>query len=603
MPLIPLSGPISMSMLNTAVARSATTTDSLLANGETPANPGLFYLGYQINNALNQTAPHAISEWYGFDSTTTTTTTTSTTTTTTTAPTFYDHRRSNTGNATECNVCPPSYGASLFYTSPGDNIPTIGMTVYTDSSLTTPFNGGNLWWAIEWDGPSSSTVDGILIGTDGIVDDTHICSVDCPTTTTTTSTTTTTTTSTPFVYAATGSSQTEVCNATQNVVIYYTGTGENICYWEDSGTSIAVSADYIAIGSTVYQLIAGCRDNAGSSCDAYTTTTTSTTTTTTTVCAGTYYEYLLSTETESEGTACTLSATTTVYSSESDISLVGELYTTCQLTTLVTGNGGWFKLKSGATEYRVSINGLGVVSGNTDCNATTTTTTSTTTTTTTAAPTTTTTTTTSTTTTTTTIPPLTITNGAVTCVSNDGQFTSTFSGGSGTYVAVAYDTSQANAADLVADGVGGSGQGFYTTMIMGSSYQFTGVPDRNGLQYWYTAVRDSNGTVSVQSTGIQVSCDATTTTTTTTSTTTTTTTVLNFQYTMTRCDIGGSYTWILANALNDELAVYTDVDPSGAGAGTRACYTVVSNDGTTSSPVNKTAYVVSGGCSDSVCIL
>lgn len=84
MPLIPLSGPISMSMLNTAVARSSTTANSLLANGETPANPGLFYLGYQINNSLNQTAPHAMSEWYGFDTTTTTTTTTTSTTTTTT---------------------------------------------------------------------------------------------------------------------------------------------------------------------------------------------------------------------------------------------------------------------------------------------------------------------------------------------------------------------------------------------------------------------------------------------------------------------------------------------------------------------------------------
>ena len=95
-------------------------------------------------------------------------------------PTYYDHRRGNTPSATECSVCPPSYGSGFFYTAPGDTIPTIGMVVYTDSSLTTPFNGGDQWWAIEWDGPSSSTVDGILVGADGVVDDFHICSVDCP---------------------------------------------------------------------------------------------------------------------------------------------------------------------------------------------------------------------------------------------------------------------------------------------------------------------------------------------------------------------------------------------------------------------------------------
>lgn len=95
-------------------------------------------------------------------------------------PTFFDHRRGNTPSATECSVCPPSYGSGFFYTSPGDNIPTIGMVVYSDSALTTPFNGGGQWWAIEWDGPSISSVDGLLVGTDGVVSDFHICSVDCP---------------------------------------------------------------------------------------------------------------------------------------------------------------------------------------------------------------------------------------------------------------------------------------------------------------------------------------------------------------------------------------------------------------------------------------
>jgi hypothetical protein len=125
-----------------------------------------------------------------------------------------------------------------------------------------------------------------------------------------------------------------------------------------------------------------------------------------------------------------------------------------------------------------------------------------------------------TTTTTTTQPPLTITNGAVTCVGNLGSFTSTFSGGSGTYHTAAIDNSQANVANLIG---GGAGSGTGTRVILGSgatSYNWSGLA--NGTT-WYTAVRDSAPTTAVQNTGVTINC--TTTTTTTTSTTTTTTTV------------------------------------------------------------------------------
>jgi hypothetical protein len=124
-----------------------------------------------------------------------------------------------------------------------------------------------------------------------------------------------------------------------------------------------------------------------------------------------------------------------------------------------------------------------------------------------------------TTTTTTTLPPLTITNGAVTCVGNLGSFTSTFSGGSGTYHTAAIDNSQANVANLIN---GGAGSGIGTRVILGSgatSYNWSGLA--NGTT-WYTAVRDSAPTTAVQNTGVTINC--TTTTTTTTSTTTTTTT-------------------------------------------------------------------------------
>jgi len=122
-----------------------------------------------------------------------------------------------------------------------------------------------------------------------------------------------------------------------------------------------------------------------------------------------------------------------------------------------------------------------------------------------------------TTTTTTTLPPLTITNGAVTCVGNLGSFTSTFSGGSGTYHTAAIDNSQANVASLIG---GGAGSGTGTRVILGSgatSYNWTSIA--NGT--WYTAVRDSTPTTAVQNTGVVVNCTTTTTSTTTTTTTAT----------------------------------------------------------------------------------
>lgn len=369
MPLIPLSGPISMSMLNTAVNRSATTSNSLLASASVPGDPGLFYLGYQINNDLNQIAPHAISEWYGFDSTTTTSTTTTTTT-------------------------------GLYY-----NILTCCATLET-GYLDRNISGADVALPIN----TRITVD----------------SETCP-------------------------------------IWIVIGFSDNI-------------TGYTYVFGTIQNDVFGCEDT--------TTTTTTTTSTTTTTTA-----------------------------------------------------------------------------------APTTTTTSTTTTTTTAAPTTTTTTTSTTTTTTTQCPCV---ESLVLNVTDAGTFEYTNCCG-----------------DLVTDNVN-----------VNSSLTITD-SESKGID-----INTISGTAlfTITSYG-PCRTPICPTTTTTTSTTTTTTTVLNFQYTMTRCDIGGSYTWILANSLNDELAVYTDMDPSGAGAGSRACYTVVSNDGTTSSAVNKTAYLVSGGCSDSVCIL
>lgn len=62
---IPSSGPISMSMFNTELSRSFNTTNSELAKTSTPTSNSLFYLAGQ-SGSLNQVAPNAMSEWYGY---------------------------------------------------------------------------------------------------------------------------------------------------------------------------------------------------------------------------------------------------------------------------------------------------------------------------------------------------------------------------------------------------------------------------------------------------------------------------------------------------------------------------------------------------------
>jgi len=88
---IPVSGPLSISQFNTELGRTSTTANSQLAGAVTPQVGSLVYIAGQLGT-LNQTAPFAFSDWYGYTqsgggttTTTTTTTTTSTTTTTTTA--------------------------------------------------------------------------------------------------------------------------------------------------------------------------------------------------------------------------------------------------------------------------------------------------------------------------------------------------------------------------------------------------------------------------------------------------------------------------------------------------------------------------------------
>jgi hypothetical protein len=126
----------------------------------------------------------------------------------------------------------------------------------------------------------------------------------------------------------------------------------------------------------------------------------------------------------------------------------------------------------------------------------------------------------STTTTTTTIPPLLVSNGSVTCVGTDGSFTSTFSGGSGTYVYTAIASSQSNVAQML-DGI------LPGRLTVTGSSQFFTQPNGN----YYVGVKDSNGTNSINNTAVVINCIAP-------PTTTTTTTLPTYWYVMTSCTNG-----------------------------------------------------------------
>ena len=214
------------------------------------------------------------------------------------------------------------------------------------------------------------------------------------------------------------------------------------------------------------------------------------------------------------GGAGTYQISTQLYTSES--AAYGGVFvsiTTSKTYPIGTNQQYWVALRD-------AVNNSNVLAKTITPNCTTTTTTTTTTT---AAPTTTTTTA-APTTTTTTLPPLVISNGGVTCSGATGSFTSSFTGGTGTYTFVAIADSQANAATCVAGGACGTG-GFRVTLGGGAtSHNFSGIANGN----WYTAVRDTLPQTSVQNTAVSVNCTTTTTaaptTTTTTAAPTTTTT-------------------------------------------------------------------------------
>jgi len=227
-----------------------------------------------------------------------------------------------------------------------------------------------------------------------------------------------------------------------------------------------------------------------------TTTSTSTSTSTSTTSTSTS----TSTTSTSTSTSTTLPPTTSTSTSTSTST------TSTSTTSTTTGGPTTTSTTSTTTQPGSTTTSTSTTSTSTTTAAPTTTSTSTTT----AAPTTTSTSTTSTSTTTA-GPGLSVAQSTVTCTNDTGAFTSTASGGTGTYDWIAIASTQANAISYV-NGVGGTRYAMST-----NPYNWSGI----GNGTWYIAVKDSSGATAYGT--VVVACSTTSTTSTSTSTTSTST--------------------------------------------------------------------------------
>jgi hypothetical protein len=102
----------------------------------------------------------------------------------------------NGGNGNPYGACTGSVPTSTVYAAPGNTVPIVGLILYTNQSLTTPFVGGAGYRKLV---SPSVTSYAAVVDTNGQITDYSTCA-SITTTTTTTSTTTTTTTQPPYVY-------------------------------------------------------------------------------------------------------------------------------------------------------------------------------------------------------------------------------------------------------------------------------------------------------------------------------------------------------------------------------------------------------------------
>ena len=109
-------------------------------------------------------------------STTTTLTATPTQTQTPTPTNVYQSIQLSTPQSDSCTACRLTTYSNTGYVSAGDSTPTVNDVVYTNTSLTNPWNGASQWWKTSWGG----NLYAIQINASGVIISIQLCSA-CPT--------------------------------------------------------------------------------------------------------------------------------------------------------------------------------------------------------------------------------------------------------------------------------------------------------------------------------------------------------------------------------------------------------------------------------------
>jgi hypothetical protein len=384
-------------------------TDSTLQTTWTPAEGSGLYL-FQFGGSTKWAVFVGVTGLVGAVSacsgvTTTTTTTSTTTTTTTAAPVAYTIDNGANGNA--YGACTGSVPTSVVYAEPGNTVPIVGLILYTNQNLTTPFVGSAGWRKLV---SPSSVAYAAEVNSSGEITN----YVTCTSQTTTTTSTTTSTTTLPGVafgvsintkygtdFLACGGTVTGVRyqppafgnTPTTEAQLYTDSTlqttwtpsaGAGLYLFQFGGsTKWAVFVDETGIVGAV-TACSGVTTTTTSTTSTTSTFTTSTTSTTTTAAPVTYT--IDNAATGSPFEACTGSTTTSfVYAAPGNTSpIVGLiLYTNQNLTSPFVGSAGWRKLVQGGSSWAVVIDTNGEITDYATCASQTTTTTTTTSTTTT----------------------------------------------------------------------------------------------------------------------------------------------------------------------------------------------------------------------------
>jgi hypothetical protein len=379
---------------NTSTYCSATTLSSAsfatLPNG----NYYVSYLGQTINMNIAG-APTTIGTIYSSGCqncpATTTTTTSTSTTTTTAAPVIYTI--DNGANGSAYGACTGSVPTSTVYAEPGNTVPIVGLILYTNQNLTTPFVGSIGYRKLV---NPSATSYAAVVDTSGQITSYSTCA------SVTTSTTTTTSTQAPVPYtidnggngnpygACTGSVPTSTVYAEPGNTVPIVGL---ILYTNQSLTTPFVGgAGYRKLVNVSLTSYAAVVDTNGeitsySTCASITTTTTTTsTTTTTTTLSGVQFGVSISTKYATDYLACTGTVTGTVYQKAQfgNTPTVGaQLYTSSTTGsgtewTPSAGIGLYLMQFGGSTKWSVLVGTTGIINTVTSCVGVSTTTTTTT---------------------------------------------------------------------------------------------------------------------------------------------------------------------------------------------------------------------------------